>query len=251
MKEIGLALGGGAVLGAAHVGVLRRIEEYNIEIQHIAGTSIGAFVGAFFAFGKSCDEINHIASGLKWVDISAISLTRYGLLSNKKLGELIIEHIGDKNIEDSDIPLALIATDITNGKKIVLDKGPLADAVMASTCIPGIFNPVEINGTMLVDGGIVENVPVKTLKEKNVDFIIGVDLNSNHRYQKPDNILDVIMNSFHFLIQKSDKLQSKEADLLIEPNLSEFNRSDTNHVDALIKKGYEDSKQPLEKLKKS
>ncbi|OZV70082.1 patatin-like phospholipase family protein [Winogradskyella aurantia] len=250
MKEIGLALGGGAVLGAAHVGVLRRLEEYNIEVQHIAGTSIGAFVGAFFAFGKSCDEISRIASQLKWVDISAISLTRYGLLSNEKLGELIIEHIGEKNIEDSDIPLAIIATDITSGKKIVLDKGPLATAVMASTCIPGIFNPVEINGTMLVDGGIVENVPVKTMKEKGVDFIIGVDLNSNHKYQKPDNILDVIMNSFHFLIQKSDKLQSKEADLLIEPDLSEFNRSDTNHVDALIKKGYEDSKQPLEQLKK-
>ena len=93
-KKIGLALGGGAVLGAAHVGVLRALKENNIEVSYIAGTSIGAFVGAFYAFGKNWEDINKIASELKWIDITGISLSRYGLLSNEKMGVLIKKHIG-------------------------------------------------------------------------------------------------------------------------------------------------------------
>ena len=245
MKETGLALGGGAVLGAAHVGTLRAIDELDIKIKYIAGTSIGAFVAAFFAFGKNWKEIEEIASELKWIDITGISLSRYGLLSNEKLGELIIEHIGDKNIEDADIPLAMIATDVTSGEKVVLDKGSVADAVMASTCIPGIFQPVEINRKMLVDGGIVENVPINTVRKMGAEFVIGVDLNAKHTYDKPDNIIDVMINSFHFLIQQSDKLQTEDADLLIQPDLSKFNRSDMDQVEGLMKKGYEDSKKTL------
>ncbi|MGD2036153.1 MAG: patatin-like phospholipase family protein [Bacteroidales bacterium] len=247
MKDIGLALGGGAVLGAAHVGALRAINDLDIKINYIAGTSIGAFVAAFFAFGKNWKEIKEIASKLRWIDITGISLSRYGLLSNENLGKTIVEHIGDKNIEDAGIPLAMIATDVTSGEKVILDKGSVADAVMASTCIPGIFNPIEINGKMLVDGGIVENVPINTTKEMGADFVIGVDLNSKHKYDKPDNILDVIMNSFHFLMQLADKLQTEDADLLIKPDLDKFNRSDMNQIDELIVKGYNDSKKVLKK----
>lgn len=94
-KKIGLALGGGAVLGAAHIGVLRALEEFDISASYIAGTSIGAFVSAFYAFGKRWHEIEKIASDLKWLDVSGISLSRFGLLSNEKLGDLISEHIGD------------------------------------------------------------------------------------------------------------------------------------------------------------
>lgn len=248
MKDIGLALGGGAVLGAAHVGVLRAIDEFDIKIKYISGTSIGAFVAAFFAFGKNWKEIKQIASELKWIDITGISLSRYGLLSNEKLGKLILEHIGDKNIQDSDIPLAMIATDVTSGEKIILDKGPVADAVMASTCIPGIFKPIEKNGRMLVDGGIVENVPINTIKGMGAEYVIGIDLNAKHKYDKPDNILDVIINSFHFLMKKSVKLQKEDADLLIEPDLAAFNRSDMSQVDKLMEKGYEDSKKALKNI---
>ena len=248
MKNTGLALGGGAVLGAAHVGVLEAIDDFDIEINYIAGTSIGSLVAAFFAFGKDWKEIKKIAAELKWLSITEISLSRYGLLSNEKLGKLIIEHIGNKNFEDSDIPLAMVATDITSGEKVILDKGSVADAVMASTCIPGIFIPVEINGKMLVDGGIVENVPIKTTREMGAEYVIGVDLNAKHRYEKPDNILDVIINSFNFLMQQSAKLQAEDADILIKPDLGSFNMTDTDQVDELIKKGYKDSKKVLKKI---
>ncbi|HPI68246.1 MAG TPA: patatin-like phospholipase family protein [Bacteroidales bacterium] len=248
MKNTGLALGGGAVLGAAHVGTVRAIEELNIRIHYIAGTSIGAFVAAFYAFGKSWKELEKIASVINWLDITGISLSRYGLLSNEKLGDMIIEQIGDKNIEDSEIPLAMVATDITTGEKVILKKGSVAQAVRASTCIPGIFMPVEIDGQMLVDGGVVENVPVNTVKEMGAEYIIGVDLNAKYSYEKPDNILDVILNSFNFLMLQSDKLQTDNADLLIKPDLSSFNRSDTDQVDELMKKGYEDSINVLKKI---
>ena len=240
-KKIGLALGGGAVLGAAHVGVLKALEELEISVQYVAGTSIGAFVSAFYAFDKTWKEIEEIALKLKWMDISGISLSQYGLLSNEKLGELITEYIGDKKFKQSSIPLAMVATDISNGKKVVLKKGLVAKAAMASTAIPGIFKPLEIDGKLLVDGGIVENVPIHTLKDMGADYIIGVDLNAKHSYERPDNIVDVMVNSFHFTLQASAKLQTKEADLLIQPDLSSFNRSDMDQVEDLIEKGYDDS----------
>lgn len=241
MGKIGLALGGGAVLGAAHVGVLKAIEELDIKVDYISGTSIGAFVGVLFAFGKSWKDIEKIANELKWMHISGISLSKYGLISNEKLGELLIEHLGDKNIEDALIPLSIVTTDITNGEKVVLTKGSIANAVMASTAIPGIFQPVNLNDKILVDGGVVENVPTSTVRKMGAEYVIGVDLNAFHHAQKPNNIFDIIINSFHFLIQKSDKLQTQDADLLIKPNLSDYNWTNMSQIKALMERGYKDS----------
>jgi NTE family protein len=249
MKKTGLALGGGAVLGAAHIGVLKAIEEMDIKISYITGTSIGAVVAAFYAFRKETEEIQKITKTIKWMDLTGISLSRYALLSNEKLGDLITEHIGGKNIEQADIPLAMIATDAANGEKVVLKKGLLSKAVMASTSIPGIFKPVEIDDRLLVDGGIVENLPIYTVREMGADYIIGVDLNATHEYGKPDNILDVLLNSFHFTLMASAKLQTEKADLLIQPDLSAFNRSDIDQVDDLMEQGYKDAKKALEAFK--
>jgi NTE family protein len=175
-KKIGLALGGGAVLGAAHIGVLKAIEEFNIPISYIAGTSIGAIISAFYAFGKNWEEMAILLKGLNWLDISRISLSQFGLLSNKKLGKLITDNLGDVSFDEACIPLAMIATDITSGEKVVLKSGNVAAAVMASSCIPGIFIPVEIDNRLLVDGELVENVPISPLKDMGANFIISVDL---------------------------------------------------------------------------
>lgn len=248
MGKTGLALGGGAVLGAAHIGVLRAIEEKNINIDYICGTSIGAFVAAFYAFGKSWEEIAEIAMGLDWMDITALTLSKYGLMSNSKISTLIHQHIGNKNIEDAEIPLAMVAADASSGEKVILDKGPVAPAVEASTCIPGIFVPVEYKDRLLVDGGIVENVPISTARSLGAEFVIGVDLNAQHNYQKPGNILDVILNSFHFIMMHAAKFQTENADLLIKPNLGSFNRTDTGQIKDLIKAGYKAGKISLTKL---
>ncbi|MGM0478652.1 MAG: patatin-like phospholipase family protein [Bacteroidota bacterium] len=248
MKKIGLALGGGAVLGAAHIGIVRALEEHEVDVEYIAGTSIGALVGAFYAFGKDWDEIEALATELKWMDISGVSLSRYGLLSNDKLGRLIRKYLGDRQIEEANIPFAIVTTDISTGDKVVLKKGPVAEAVKASMCIPGVFHPLELDGKMLVDGGVVENVPISTVSELGAEYIIGVELNAKHTYKKPKNILDVLLNSFHFLIKNSGKLHVQKADFTIEPDLSNFKRSDMGQIKALIRKGYTEGRERLKAL---
>jgi len=247
-KKVGLALGGGAALGAAHIGVLRALEEYGISISHIAGTSIGAFIAALYAFNMNWKDIEEIAMDMNWLDISRLSLSQYGLLSNDKLGDLIKKHIGDVDFDQADIHLAMIATDITTGEKVVLSDGDVATAVMASTCVPGVFIPVEINDRLLVDGGIVENVPVTTLKEMGADTIVGVDLNAMLSKRKPRNIIEVLLKTFDFTLMTATKLQTADADILIEPDLSSFNMIDSDQVADLIEQGYADAKNVLKIL---
>jgi len=247
-KKVGMALGGGAVLGAVHVGVLKALEEKNIKINAICGTSAGAIVAALYAFGKSPQEIENIIVEFEWKKLSSLTLSKYGLLSNAKIGEIIKQNIGDKRFKDTKIPLGMIATDITTGEKVVLDKGSVADAVVASTCIPGIFIPVELGGRFLVDGGIVENVPLSCLKDKDVDFLIGVDLVPERCYKKPQNIIEVLYNSFNFLVRSNKKVQTKEADLTIKPDLSEYNAIDMSQIKELIDLGYEETKKIIKEL---
>lgn len=247
-RKVGLALGGGAVLGAAHIGVLKALKENDISVSCIAGTSVGAFVGAFFAFGMEWEEIEKIARDLKWLDVSRFSISQYGLLSNSKLGERIIEHFGDVSFDQAVIPLAMIATDITTGDKVVLREGSVASAVMASSCIPGVFVPVEIGGRLLVDGGIVENVPLSPLQEMGADLVIGVDLNSGRQGQRPQNIVDVLLRSFNFMLASATRLQTEDADILIQPDLSGFNMYDMDQEGDLFEAGYREAVRMLENI---
>ena len=249
-KKVGLALGGGGVLGAAHIGVIKSLEENKIPIDYISGTSIGALVASVYAFGMPLEKIRKIALDLHWLDISEFSLSQYGLLSNEKIGKMITENLGDVNIEDSKIPLSVIATDISKGEKVVLTKGSLADAVMASTCIPGIFIPITKGNQLLVDGGVVENVPVYSLKEMGAQFTIGVDLTARQTFRKPKNILEIFTNTINLRLKNGTRLQASTADLLISPDLSKFNLYETKQVPDLIEKGYHDSKESMMLLSK-
>ncbi|MDW7651958.1 MAG: patatin-like phospholipase family protein [Bacillota bacterium] len=245
--KVGLALGGGAVLGAAHIGVLQAMEELDVQIDYVAGTSIGAFVGALVAFGKNAREISETLSGLNWFKAADLSLSRYGLLSNQKLADTLTGIIGDVDFKDAGIPLAVVATDISTGEKVVLNSGSVAKAVRASASIPGIFRPVEIDGKLLVDGGIIENVPVATVKEMGPEKVIAVNLMTDLR--KPANIVDVLINVMHFSIIQNVKRQTSEADILLDLNLTDFNRVDTDQVPDLIEQGYRQGKTILEKAK--
>lgn len=245
-RKVGVALGGGAVLGAAHLGVLKALGELDLKVGWITGTSIGALVAGFYAFGTDLDDINDLAINTDWSDFSGFSFSKFGLLSNEKMLDLIKSKLGNVNMEEAKIPMGVVCTNISSGEKVILTEGNLAESIMASTCIPGIFRPVEIEGELYVDGGVVENIPLSALNALGAPFTIAVDLNAKHTYERPNNIFDVLMNSFHFTMQTAAKLQSEEADIHIKPDLSEFNRIDTDQSEAIIKKGYEDAMKALE-----
>lgn len=239
MKKAALALGGGAVLGAAHVGVLRALTELQITVSMVSGTSIGAFIASLYAFGKSWQEIRDIAFELDWFDLSALSLSQYGILSNKKFGGIVKELLGEKDIRDALIPLSMVATDIGTGRKVVFTKGDVAAAVMASSCIPGIFRPVNYSGSLLVDGMLVENVPVSPLVERGAESVISVDLLAFHIFRKPDNIIGVLLNAFYSSLNTTTAIQTADSDLCITPNLSAFNLIDFAQIPDLIEAGYQ------------
>lgn len=246
-KKLGIALGGGAALGAAHVGVMKAFKEFGIEPEFIAGTSIGAFVAAHIAFGTPIEKLEELALDLDWLDVTAFKLSKMGLLSNEKLGKKIIDQIGRVNIEDANIPLCMISTDIVTGKKVVLKEGPLYKAVMASTCLPGVFTPVEWDDMLLVDGVLCENVPITPLREMGAKDIVGVDLTTNRHYKRPENIVDVLINTFDIALDNMIKEQIEDKKtMLIQPELGAYNMADTGEAEELIKKGYEAAMEALQ-----
>lgn len=250
-QKVGLALGGGATLGGAHVGVLQALEEHAINIDCIAGTSIGAMVGAFYAFGMPVDEIKEIALELDWPEISGLALSKMGLLNNHEMGTLLDQYLGDVTFDQADIPFSAVATDISTGEKVILDEGDVSEAVKASTCIPVLFEPVEINGRLLVDGGLKESVPLSAIQKMGAEFSIGVDLNAYHRYERPDNILDVLNNTLEIALKHLANVNPKKIDLFIQPNLSAFSRSETKGMDEIIQRGYEATIKLFEALENS
>ena len=236
-RKLGLALGGGAILGAVHIGVLKAIESHNIEVSCISGTSIGSLIAALYAFGHRASDIENIISDIGWLDISRLALSKKGLLSNQRLGKLIRKHVGNKTIDQADIPLAIVASELIKGEKIVLKDTDVTSSVMASTCIPGIFTPIEIDDMVLVNGGILENVPISPLKEFGCQKIISVDL-TNIKGVAPNNIFDVLLNTLNIAQKNASKLQQIDADIIIAPDLSDYNMFDRKQVPSLIKEGY-------------
>jgi NTE family protein len=245
-KKLGLALGGGAVLGAAHIGVLKYFHEHDISIHFLSGTSIGAFVAALCAFGKTIDEMEHIALNLDWLEISGLKLSKYGLLSNEKLGKTLRDQLGDVTFEESPIPLAIVTADLNHGEKVVIRSGDVAQAVMASTCLPGIYHPIEFGERLLVDGGLVENVPVTPLLEAGAHPTVAVDLNAQSGLKRPEHIIDVLVNSIMLSIDNAARIQAEKADILITPELGKYSMTNTKNIAELIEVGYDSAQKALE-----
>ena len=179
MKKIGLALGSGSAKGLAHIGVLKVIDEQKIPIDFIAGTSIGALIGVVYASGVSTGEMEEIALNIDKKQITSFftpTIPYSGLVEGKRITEFIKSIIGNPNIEDLKIPFAAVATNVLNGRKVMITKGSAVEAVRASISIPGIFTPCKHNGDFLVDGGLVDPVPVNCVRDMGADYIIGVNV---------------------------------------------------------------------------
>lgn len=247
--RVGVALSGGASRGIAHIGVLQALKDNGIKIDFLSGTSIGAMVAALYAFGIPIEDIHRRAREMSWLRISSVKISKTALLSNRIMGEIIEDFLGDANIEDSLIPLAIVTTDISHGKKVVLRSGNVSRAVMASTAIPGIFSPIYIDGRLLVDGFLVDNVPISILKEMGADVTIGVNLGTLKEYREPKGIINIIMNAFDIAIDANTSLTSQGADVLIAPKLSEIELSDSARDSRLFDEGYSAALFSLSKVK--
>jgi NTE family protein len=246
---IGLALSGGVVLGAAHVGVLRALEEEGIRTGWAAGTSAGAIVAALHAFGMPVDEIASRLSSLSWLSVTNFRPSRLGLLGLDRLADFMRETLGDVNLEDAELPLAVVAADIHTGEKIALRTGNLATAVSASACIPGIFTPVDWESRLLVDGGIVENLPLDTVRALGADRVLGVDLHTAGLYPEPKSIIDIVLNASSILVSNTRMLYEKDDDVIISPQLNAYNALDTGHVPELIEEGYRCAQDHIEAIR--
>ena len=247
--RIGLALGGGAAKGIAHIGVLKAFEEEQIPIYCISGTSVGALVASYHAFGRPAESILSICSELNLSKIINFTLERGGLFSTDNIREMIHRDLGECQIEDADIPLAICATDIETGEQLIFRKGNLADAVCASMAVPGLFVPVEVDGRILVDGGLVENVPISPLAKMGAGITVAVDLSHVSRYPKPHDTLDVISNAINIGIDFNTRKQLKKADVAVPLDLSQYSlTNNADRVDELYMEGYRPMKKKIQQV---
>ncbi|HEY0735842.1 MAG TPA: patatin-like phospholipase family protein [Herpetosiphonaceae bacterium] len=175
-RKIGLALGGGGGKGSAHIGVLTALEALHVPIDVITGTSIGGLVGALYAVGYRPYQIEQWFQRATMRRILDRDPTNGGFIGTRKIEQLLREAFGARTFEDTSLPLALVAVDIVRGSEVIIRDGPLVEAVLASTAIPGLFPPVTLSERLLVDGGVLNNVPVDVAQMLGAGRVIGVDL---------------------------------------------------------------------------
>ena len=275
--KIGLVLSGGAARGLAHVGVLKALEEQGIQIDAIAGTSMGAVIGGLYASGYKIDELEKLALGIDWQEALSDAPARedvpfrrkqddrdflvkqqlsfrddgslglpLGVIQGQNLAlllESLLAHSSDiRDFDKLPIPFRAVATDIVNGEKVVFRKGHLPQVIRASMSIPAVFAPVEINGQLLVDGGMVDNIPVDVAREMGVDMVIVVDIGTPLRGRKQLNtVFDILNQSITLMTRSNSEIQLaslKPDDILIQPALASYGATDFGRSQDIINAGY-------------
>lgn len=174
--RLGLALSGGAVRGLAHLGVLSVLTQAGIAIDYMAGSSAGAVIGAAFCAGMSAEQIQAVAPNISWRHLVRPSFSSRGLLDFARLERWIVMMLGDLDFADLKIPLAVVAMDLESGERVVIREGRLAPAIRASCSVPGIVAPLRVDGRLLGDGGIVDNLPVDAARDLGAQIVVGVDV---------------------------------------------------------------------------
>ena len=237
---VGLALSGGTAKSVAHIGVLTALHEANIPVDCIAATSGGAIVGAIYAAGFAVAELRSVAEALRWKDLARITWPRLGLLNNAGIDRFLTELLGDLTFDELRIPLAVVATDLLTGEKVVFRKGRVAQAVMISSSIPNVFEPVELDGTLYTDGGLVEYLPVETVREFEPRIVIAVNLGHREgRSPRPRHLLHMSMMVTGIAARQNARTSETKADIVIRPPTGEFPSFDLMASSRLVQVGYE------------
>ncbi len=251
IPTLGLALGGGAARGFAHIGVLQVLEEEGIKPTLVVGTSAGSVVAAFYASGKTASQLQWLADTMDESQFTdwANPFTGRGMLRGEALGKYVNSQLNGMKIEDMKMPLGIVATDLRTGDGILFRRGDVATAVRASSAVPSVFEPVRIGGKDYVDGGLVSPVPVRYAKQMGADIVLAIDISSRPEDAKTSDLLKVLLQTFSIMGKSISQLELAQADLVVRPALPDVGSAEFSARKKSIEAGRAAMKQALPQLK--
>src|SRR5580692_3858850 len=246
---LGLALGGGFARGFAHLGVLQVLEQNRIPISYIAGTSVGGILGAAYASGAPLARIIATCRTLRFRDIARWRVSRLGLASNHRLGDLIEQVFESRKFEDLKIPTAIVATDLANGEPVVFTHGNLCEAIRASCAFPGLFEPVQIGTRCLADGGLVAQVPTSAARDLGARHVLAVSVGLEDGYSgAPSNIFQVVCRAVSAAQKHQLEIWERHADLVLRPDVKSLAWDDFDRADEAIEAGAAAARRALPRI---
>ena len=221
VPKLGLALGGGAARGFAHIGVIQVLEENGIKPDLVVGTSAGSLVAAFYASGKTGAQLQWLADTMDESQLTdwTIPFMSRGMLRGEALGRYVNSQLNGAKIEDLKMPLGIVATDLQTGDGILFRRGEIATAVRASSAVPSVFEPVRIGNKDYVDGGLVSPVPVRSARQMGADIVIAVDISSRPEDAKTSDMLKVLLQTFSIMGKSISQLEMAQAEVVVRPAL--------------------------------
>ncbi|MEY2876489.1 MAG: hypothetical protein RLZZ373_3860 [Pseudomonadota bacterium] len=226
LPRIGLALGGGAARGFAHIGVIQVLEENGIHPDLVVGTSAGSVVAALYAAGNSGAQLATLADGMDESAITDWAFPLRGAIRGEALAAYIRKNTGGKNIEQLKMPLGVVATDLADGQPILFQRGDTGTAVRASSSVPAVFQPVKIGEREYVDGGLVAPVPVRYAKQMGAEFVIAVDISSPPDGAATGDAMRMLLQTFSIMGRSINNFELKEADIVLRPRLTGISSAD-------------------------
>jgi len=250
-KKTALVLSGGSARGVAHLGIIKVLKKEGFKFDLVVGTSIGALIGAVYCLDIPLEDVETIALKTTAMGLLDITISRLGLAEGNRLENIIRQSIKNKTFQDLKTPLAVTAVDVETGDELYFTSGDLVKVIKASCSLPGIFRPVEINGKLLIDGGMKQHLPADIARKLGADFIVGVDVGFCVKQGKINSMLGIIMQSIQIIGQELGRHQSDSVDILIAPKLGdEIDQMAFNKAAFIIKKGEEAAQEALPMLKK-
>ena len=249
--RIGLALGGGAARGFAHVGVIQILEEAGIRPTLVTGTSAGSLVAAIYASGKNGNQLQHVAETMEEVTIAdwTLPLFNSGMFRGDALAKYVNGQVSARLIQDMPLPLGIVATDLNSGQSMLFQRGDTGTAVRASSAVPAVFQPVKISGRDYVDGGLVSPVPVRAARKMGAELVIAVDISSPPDSNLAGGTLDVLLQTFSIMGSSINSFELKDADVVVRPVLTGISSSDFSARKRSIEAGRQAMLQMLPQLR--
>jgi len=234
LPRVGLALGGGAARGFAHIGVIQVLEEQGIKVDVVTGTSAGSLVAALYASGKTGAELGQLAQTMDELAITDWSFPGRALIRGEALARYVREQTGGKAIEQMKIPLGIVATDLDSGAGVLFQRGDPGVAVRASSAVPAVFQPVKIGNREYVDGGLVSPVPVRHARQMGAELVVAVDISAVPEGAPTGDALRMLLQTFAIMGRSINQFELKEADVVIRPKLQGVSSADfTNRAKSL------------------